>query len=186
MDINNIKKRSKHGAIISLIGLLIIIIAFGIAAISLRRLQQTIESKKHEIIILDSTKIAQEKEIDGNNKVISELVDEINRLKDPTICPHARAIAIPGLLDSQKRQVYDFTVWITSSQFTLNRIRKVSYQFGHETFIIKNRESEDSSNGFLVSYRGWGCMALVKISVEYVNQNSEIIYFDMCNKIEVN
>ena len=183
MDIKQLKKKSRQGAFISLFGFLIVISVFVFAANRLNDLNQTIKLKTSKLESLDSTIVKQNKEIEINQKLVKNLVDEINRLRDPSIQPNARAVKIPGIFDSKQRQIYDFTVWITSSQHTLNKITKVSYQFGHDTFILKNRESIDSSNGFLVSYRGWGCLSVVKLSVECEDDETEYIYFNMCDNI---
>ena len=183
MDNKQLKRKSKQGALISSLGFVIIILVFIFAASELNKLNDTIRLKTDKLESLDSTIVMQKKEIGANKNLVNSLVTEINKLRDPSIQPNARAVNIPGIIDSKGRQVHDFTVWITSSQHTLNKITKVSYQFGLDTFIIKNRESNDKSNGFLVSYRGWGCLSVVKISVEYENKESEEIYFNMCEEI---
>jgi len=183
IDKDIIKKRSRQAAIISSIGFLIIILAFGFASWQLQKLNAAVAAKNKEIKALDALIENRNKDIKAKKVLIDTLISEINKLKDPRIQPKVRAVAIPGVFDSQKRQVYDFTVWVTSSQHTLNKISKVSYQFGHDTFILRNRESNDNSNGFLVSYRGWGCLSIVKIIVEYREGNNEVLYFDMCNAL---
>jgi uncharacterized coiled-coil protein SlyX len=183
MDSKQLKRKSKQGTIISLVGFVIVILVFVFAAKKLTELNDTIITKTNELDSLNSTISLQKNEIDANKELMKELVNEINKLKDPNVKPNARAVEIPGVKDSQGRQIYDFTVWITSSQHTLNKIKNVSYQFGHDTFIIRNRKSSDKSNGFLVSYRGWGCLSVVKLSVEYKSNEIEEVYFDMCDSI---
>ena len=183
MDNKQLKRKSKQGAIISLIGLFIVVLAFVFSANRLTDLNDNIRLKTEELDSLGSTISQQKERIDANQNLINDLVNEINKLRDPNIKPNARAVEIPGIKDSKGRQIYDFTVWITSSQHTLNKIKRVNYQFGHDTFIIKNRESNDRSNGFLVSYRGWGCLFVVKVIVEYDSNEKEDIYFNMCEEI---
>lgn len=183
MDNKELKKKSRQGAIISLFGFLIVVVVFVFAANRLNSLNQTIKIKTSKLESLDSTMISQRNEIKANQKLVNRLVDDINKLRDPSIQPKSRAKKVPGILDSKQRQIYDFTVWISSSNHTLKEISKVSYQFGHDTFIRKNRESSDLSNGFLVSYRGWGCLSVVKITVEYKDKEPEEIYFNMCDNI---
>lgn len=183
IDKNTIKKRSRQAAFISSIGFLIIIFAFAFASWQLKRLNSAVAAKNKEISTLDSLIENRNRDINAKKVLIDTLISEINKLKDPKIQPKTRAIPIPGTFDSKKRQIYDFTVWITSSQHTLNRISKVNYQFGHDTFILRSRESSDNSNSFLVSYRGWGCLSIVKIIVEYRDGANEVLYFDMCNAL---
>ena len=181
-----LKRKSKQGAVISALGFIIIVFVFIFAAWKLNKLDSTIKLKSTEILALDSIINNQNDEIKLKQKLVTDLVDEINKLRDPSIQPKAKAIKIPGIFDPKKRQIYDFTVWITSSKHTLNKIKKVTYQFGEKSFILKNRESIDSSNGFLVSYRGWGCLSVVKIFIQYDDDETEIQYFNMCNEIKWN
>jgi len=186
METEKLKKKSKQGALISSAGLVIILAVFIFASYQLKELNKTIEQKTRELVALDSVITTQNTEIETNKILIANLVDEINKLRDPAIQPHAGAVEIPGIKDPQGRQVYDFTLWITSSQVTLNRISKVSYQFGNDTFLLKTRESEDNTNGFLVSYRGWGCLTVVKLTVLYNNGESETVFFNMCEALNWN
>jgi hypothetical protein len=181
MDNESLKKRSRQGAMISSIGFLIIILSFVFASWKLKNMNDIIVSKAIEISTLDSTITRQNGEIESKQKLVNDLVAEINKLRNPAIQPKVRAVEIPGLFDPQNRQIFDFTLWITSSQFTLNRISKVSYYFENATYLLKERESKDNSNGFLISYRGWGCLSVVKIMVEYENGEKETLYFNMCD-----
>jgi cell division protein FtsX len=183
MEIHRLKKKSQQGAAISAIGFLIIIAGFCFAGFKLNKLNQVIENKKERLVQLDSIYTQKELQIAENEQTIAELIDEINQLKDPAIIPKAEAKVVPGVFDSKSNPIYDFTVWITSSQYTLQQIKKVSYQFGHSSFITKNRTSEDASNGYLVSYRGWGCLTMVKILVEFNNNATETLYFNMCDNV---
>ncbi len=183
METEKLKRKSRQGAMISSAGLIVILAVFVYASLQVNKLNKSIEKKTVELTALDSVINSQNEEIEANKTVIANLVEEINKLRDPTIQPHARAVEIPGVKDPQGRQVYDFTLWITSSQVTLNRISKVSYQFGNETFLLKKRESEDNTNGFLVSYRGWGCLTVVKLTVLYDDGETETVYFNMCEEL---
>jgi hypothetical protein len=181
MDNEILKKRSRQGAMISLFGFFIIIMAFAFASWKLNSLNEVIALKSIEINALDSTILKQNSDIEVKQKLVNDLVDEINKLRDPRIQPKVSAVEIPGVKDAQSRQIFDFTLWITSSQYTLNRISKVSYHFNNATYLMKDRESNDHSNGFLISYRGWGCLSVIKITVQYDNGENETLYFDMCD-----
>src|SRR5210317_1138313 len=111
MEIEKLKKSSRQGAIKSIFGFLIIIAVIVFAGFRLNALNEEISQKQAQVNDL--------------TELQDELLEEINRLKDPTIQPHARAKEVPGIFDSQDRQIFDFTVWITSSQHTINQIDKV-------------------------------------------------------------
>jgi hypothetical protein len=53
------------------------------------------------------------------------------------------------------------------------------YYFEHPSFIDKTKVSTDPSNGFAVSYRGWGALRLVTITVQLNDGTSHSYYFDM-------
>ena len=178
MDNNQLKKMSRQGARISLFGFLIIISVFVFAALKLNKLNIQIASKSEELTNLDSTIVDQKADI-------KELQDEINALKDPSLKPQAYAVLLPNIKDPRTgNQIYDFNIWITSSQYTLNRIESIEYFFEHPTMLLKNRQSKNKSNSFLVSYRGWGCLKSIRAEVKYKNGKTEIVSFDMCEALQ--
>jgi hypothetical protein len=95
----------------------------------------------------------------------------------------ARATPVTGLTDGAGRQDFDFLLWLEAPGPVKERIDRVAYHFDHPTFINKLRESNDPSSGFAVSYRGWGCLALVKIDIHYHDARTDTLYFDMCNAL---
>lgn len=193
MEINDYKKRSKQGARISAVGFILVLVSFIYGSYQLNEIHEQVQAKtlelqnkRAQLLKLDSTLTHQNKEIEAKQILVDNLISEINQLKDPTITPSSSATAIPGLKDSKNRQVYDFTVWVNSSNKTLNQIEKVAYEFGHGTFILTTRESSERSNGFLVSYRGWGCLSVVKIVITFNDGSQEHQYFEMCRDLETN
>ena len=187
MENNSFQKRSRQGAYISLFGFVIVLLVFVFAAGRLQNLNHlieertlTIDSLDHAVLRQDSAIAWQTDEVVENQALISKLVLEINKLKDPIIRPQTKAVAIPGVKDPDGKQIYDFTIWVSSSQYALNRIKQIDYQFGHKSFNLKTRVSSDGSNGFLVSYRGWGCLPGMVITVLYEDDTTEELYFNMC------
>jgi cell division protein FtsB len=187
---DKLKKRSLQGSLISVIGFVFILIGFVYAGSNLNKLNVDINQKKAELTKLDSINKAIESEIESNKitiennqTAISELVAEINRLTDPKINVRANSTELKGVLDPSGKQIYDFNIWITSSQNTVNKIKSVSYNFNESSFLMKNRESTDGSNGFSVGYRGWGCLSVVVVIVEYKDGSQEKLYFDMCEAL---
>ena len=120
IDNKKLKKQSRQAAIISLSGFLIVIFVFAAASFKLHDLDSEIDNKKQEIKEKDET-------IESKLDTIRLLNNEINILKDPTIKPLAHVIKLDGMSYEQpstgkKYQLYDFTIWITSSQTTLNKV----------------------------------------------------------------
>ena len=183
MDKTKLKRKSKQGAIMSFVGFLIVGLTIIYSIFQLKIVNKKLSFKETELQKLDSTIVFKNREITYKQGLIDELVTEINKLKNPEIKPKSKSVPLPGVKSQDGRPVYDFSLWITSSNFTLNKIRKVKYEFNHNTFILKNRESNDKSNGFAVNYRGWGCLKLVKINIEFNNGDIESIYYKMCEEL---
>jgi hypothetical protein len=78
--------------------------------------------------------------------------------------------------------LYHFKIWLDGEPEALARIKAVQYEFDHPSFPEKTQRSEDRRNGFERGYRGWGCLASVKVTLFPVNANSspESVNFDMC------
>lgn len=183
MEIQKIKAKSRQSAVISGTGFLIILVTFLFTSFKLYRYDEEIKQKSMELKNISDSISSLQKGIDEKQKLIGQLVSEVNRLSDPSIQPKSESLKLPNQF-SNGRQLYDFTLWITSSSYTLNKIRKVSYEFNHSTMILKTRESTNSSNGFLVSYRGWGCLRMVKLTITYTDGKTGSLFFDMCEKME--
>jgi hypothetical protein len=95
------------------------------------------------------------------------------------IQPKAKAVTVGAQKDSTGNQQYDFTVWLDAPDTIRSQIEKVTYYFDHPSFIDKTKWSTDPSNGFAVSYRGWGALRLVTITVQLKDGTSHSYYFDM-------
>ena len=182
MDKKEIKRKSRQASFISIIGFLIILIAFIYAALRLDKLNNTIQINKETLSMQDSILTTQNNEIKTKQNLIKDLIEELDKYKDSEITANTKAVKLDGIFMSG-RQIYDFTIWLTAGEETLNFIDNVKYKFNHESFILKERESAESSNGFLVSYRGWGCLQLVEIHIEYKDKEKEVVYFNMCENI---
>jgi hypothetical protein len=183
MDNTTLQKKSKQGAYISLIGFLFVIIAFAIGISEVSELNDSIDLKKTELAQMNRALDSTESVIKENRTNIATLMAEINKLKDPNIYPKSSSTLLPGVMDPKKRQVFDFTIWLTSSQATLNKITSVRYNFNNETFLLKDRESSNRSNGFLISYRGWGCLSYIAINITYQDGQTKTLYYDMCSDL---
>ncbi|MFN4909509.1 MAG: pYEATS domain-containing protein [Bacteroidota bacterium] len=183
MDSDLLKRRSRQGALISAMGFMFVVVAIVFSVLRLSELNRMVTEKTRELARIDSVLIVRDSVITLKTQQIDGLIDEINQLTDTRIYPKAKAVQIPGIKDSQGRQVYDFTIWVSTSHATMKQIQRVSYEFSHNTFILKTRESEDASNGFLVSYRGWGCMGVVHVVIQYHDNRKESLYFKMCDEL---
>jgi len=78
---------------------------------------------------------------------------------------------------------FDFAISIASSPAALSRVTSVAYDFetpGNPLHI----ESSTRSNGFQVSYNGWGCYPSVRVRIAMTNPSETLVRdFDMCETL---
>lgn len=109
------------------------------------------------------------------------LIKEYEWASSPlAIMAQTKAITLNGIRDPQGRQVYDFSIWLQVPVLLKDKIVKVSYYFDHPTMIKKNRESQEAANGYSVSYRGWGCLSSVIITVSLTDGTIHKLDFNQC------
>lgn len=77
-----------------------------------------------------------------------------------------RATAKPLRKRSTAGSLFDFSIFINSSDETLDRIQRVIYTMDHPTFANPTMISNDRGNRFAVTYVGWGCLNKVGVAVE--------------------
>ena len=97
--------------------------------------------------------------------------------------PMAREVPVADLRDGKGRPIYDFTLWVDVPTTLKERIQRVTYTFNNPTFKDKVQESTEPSDGFAVSYRGWGCLNLVTINVFFKDGPSQERPFNMCEAL---
>ncbi len=164
-------RRSKWAAIFTLLGFMIFISSLIYCYYRLNSLEKEVSQKK---IILSEL-----------NSEIKDLNQTINKLKyapiSELIIPKVVAVPIEGLKDRENRQIYDFTIWIDIPYYRREDIQSVEYTFEHTSYLKPKRIGREPSNGFGVSYRGWGCLTLVKLKVILKNGNQILKNFNMCD-----
>lgn len=78
------------------------------------------------------------------------------------------------------RALYDYTLSVEVPAALKAKIRRVVYKFDHPSFSRSTLSSSNEANGFEVGYRGWGCLAVVKITIFLTDGTIQPIYFKMC------
>ncbi len=173
-------KASKLAAIFTLFGFLIVIASISYSTFKLATLNKKLGAKKEEIH-------NKKEELDGLQKKIDQLNQTIDILKyapiSSLITPKAFAVPITGLRDAENRQIYDFTLWIDLPYSRRQEIQSVEYKFEHSTYFDKLKTGREPSNGFSVSYRGWGCLNVVGLTALLENGDKVQTSFDMCKAL---
>lgn len=170
------------------IQVLIAVVALGVtvaATFQLPSLIQTKQTLQAEINGLEEKRRALEERQREAEAALRQVVARVNADKSATasVRPRASATELKGAQDSRGRRVYDFRLWVDAPPALKDQVQRVRYQFDHPTFINKFQESTEPSNGFAVSYRGWGCLYLVTITLFFKDGRSEQVLFDMCNAL---
>jgi len=115
---------------------------------------------------------------------IAELEQEIDRLQHAPLSelvkPDALAVKLDGKTDPRGRQLYEFSYWLDVPNNRKGEIRVVEY---HRRFGESLRDvlvGREPSNGFAVSYLGWGCFPTVDVTIVETTGQKETIQFDQC------
>lgn len=119
-----------------------------------------------------------ESELNNKNRLLDKLASKVNNFRNLEITPHANF----RVIDAEK-ELYLFSIWVSSDPDVMEEIESVHYVFNHGSFEIKGRTGTDLSDGFKVSYQGWGCLTLVEIIIRYKNNAEEDLFFNMCESI---
>ncbi len=78
---------------------------------------------------------------------------------------------------------FDFDLSVASSPATLSRVASVAYDFETPGNPL-HFDSATRSNGFQVSYNGWGCYPTVHVRIEMVNPSETVLRdFNMCESL---
>lgn len=179
MNINKTQNFIKLQIVIAVIA-----ISFTISgAIMFYTLLQNRDTLEKDIQVLEDRKAEAEVNL---NSLLDRIKQHSRSATTDAIQPRTEASAIPELTDKRGQQIYNFKLWLESPAEIAGSISRVSYQFKHPSFKEKEKTSSDASNGFQVSYQGWGCLYLVTIKVHLKDGNTEEILFNMCNALSWN
>ncbi len=88
-----------------------------------------------------------------------------------------------GMRYSNGLPEYTFSLFINSSPATLADIKSVTYRMDHPTFKQKDYVSTDENSQFSASYKGWGCLTSVEVTVLLKSGASQKLNFNMCRSL---
>lgn len=170
IEYKKLQKSSYISAALTLMGFVIIVssLAFSYSQI-----------KEKEIRLNKLTKI--EKELESKIKRQELRIQELEWASSPkAIIAQTKAVKLDGVTDPNGRQIYDFSIWLQVPVMLRDKITRVEYSFDHPSMIKKTRESSEISNGYSVSYRGWGCLTAIDIKVHFQAGEIYWLVFNQC------
>lgn len=142
---------------------------------SLNRIGNEIDTKKAKL-----TDLAAE---------IKPLREEVERLRDgplsDLITPKAIKVLRQGLKDQEERQLSNFIFWLELPYARKADIREVRYLFPDPSRLKNLYTSDEPSNGFMVSYLGWGLEPLVQITVVPKESDEFPVQFRALEELQV-
>jgi hypothetical protein len=85
----------------------------------------------------------------------------------------------------QETDLINFTLWIDVPSCRRQDIREVRYGFPNPTYLSATRVGRDPSNGFAVSYQGWGVVPVVPVTVVQTNGDRLEIPFRFSREVTI-
>ncbi len=101
------------------------------------------------------------------------------------IQPRAAAVQLDGQRDQYERQLYNIILWVDLPHYRKSGIRYINYHFDHPSKLLRDREGRLASNGFAVSYLGWGCLEEVILTIVQHDRPDAEYRFPMCDNVEM-
>lgn len=78
---------------------------------------------------------------------------------------------------------YLFRIYIEGSPSFLEEIESVEYVFMHPSFNDPVHIVRDPNKRFMYSYKGWGCLSAVSVTVSFKSSLRRRFEFDMCRSL---
>jgi hypothetical protein len=170
IEYSRIKKSSILSAGLSSIGFIIILSSLGFS-------YNEIKVKEQQVRNLKDLEESLQLKIDNQRDIIREL--EIAS-SPAAIVAQSNSVELEGIRDREGRQIYDFSIFLQVPILLKEKITEVNYFFNHPSMLKPNRKSTNYANGYNVSYRGWGCLTKIEITVHIENGENHKIYFNQC------
>ena len=176
IEYSKIRKSSVLSACLSLSGFIIILGSLGFSYN---------EIKSKELQIKSLTKLEESLQLKIDNQRV--LIKELEIASSPSaIVAQSNSVELEGIKDEKGRQIYDFSIFLQVPILLKENITEVKYFFNHPSMLKPNRESTNYANGYNVSYRGWGCLTNIEITVYFENGENHKLYYNQCagNQVE--
>lgn len=168
--------QQKLSTLLTLAGIVMVAFSIGYSVVKLQELRAEIADK-------EQVSAGLEEEI----RQLDERIDHIrNGPITELITPRAAAVEVEGLRDGNSgRQLYNIMLWVEMPYYRRSGIRYINYHFDHPSKLMRDREGRVASNGFAVSYLGWGCLEVVELTIVQMDGTDAVYRFPMCDNVEM-
>jgi len=186
--LSELKKSSRFSLVLVLLGAAFVIGSLLYASTRLSPLEQQIATKSQEIQRLAETEADYLQRIEQAKAEYASLKDNIEQLYAVKVTSENKVYEIKATAKATGQMIgnspaYNFSVFVNTSDQTLDTIKQVTYNLDHPTFPDPIQTSFDRSNRFAIGYTGWGCLRRVPIKVELKNGQTYDFDFDMCKSL---
>lgn len=208
-DEAKIKQSSRHSALITFFGALVVGGAFLYSLLKLNDINQEYETKQalanaaqQRADSLKDMAASMEKQIEvlrNNTRELEQSYAKLHTVVAASGSPalkmeyakgtpliavvKPRASAVRSNTGRTTTPLYNFSLWLDVPDNRRGEIGSVEYEFNHPTFRQKTQESFDPGNGFRVGYNGWGCLRSVLVKIHLKQGGVQTIDFDMCEAV---
>jgi hypothetical protein len=93
-----------------------------------------------------------------------EYIDWWSQLK-PHLSWKALNQTTPSTYEYGSRSLFAAKFWLSGPKDVLSKIGRVEYYFDHPSYHPPNKIGRNSSDGFTISYKAWGCIENVRITI---------------------
>ena len=180
-QLQNFKKYSRTGSIISAAGLIVILLSVVIFIYFDREKENKITTTENQLIQKDSLTTM----LNDSLNIIKQIINEDKVECNATLLNARMADGNP---------LYVFTLKIKDS-LIISKLSSVDYFFAHSSFNPRLKTSKDAKNNFKLSYKGWGCLDTVQVYLHYKESlktdtsfkspKTDTIIFRMCDKTKI-
>jgi hypothetical protein len=139
-----------------------------------------------KISALESARVERSKTIMDLEKSIEALNKDIYTLRSSEsdkIIPRASASPLPVETTQNGKRIFDYTVWIDLSGYTLKNVMMVSYPTIDNNSAFGARTTKEEKNGFSITFRGTKCVPEIQIDVTFSDDSREALVFNMCEAL---
>ena len=155
---------------LTVLGAIAVIGAIALSFAGLNSLEADIETKEAQREALDAR--------------VTKLKDEIDQLKhaplEELVAVGAVGVELDGKKDRTGRQLYDFSYWLDVPNNRKRDISRVEYRRRLGERLQDVLIGKEPSNGFGVSYLGWGCFGAVDVTIVETTGKTATIQFNQC------
>lgn len=174
-----------------LVALLLIAVGAGAYALRLSRIarqqqryaetqQRLAEERNQEIerLVLQSSEL--QGRIESFNQLLQGPIEDLITLRARSE-PYTQSGS--QVVDRANRPLYLITCWVEVPDVRKAEIREVIYRFPHDSFYPREKESRNWSNGYAISYTGWGCLNRVDVRIVMRDGSAVDTSFDLCRAL---